>query len=51
MSRVKTDLRNRLTMSSLDTLLRISIEGPEQKDFDFSAAVSRWSGLRNRRIF
>ena len=50
MNRVKTDLRNRLTVSSLDTLLRISIEGPE-KDFDFSAAVSRWSGLRNRRIF
>ena len=38
MNRVKRELRNRLTVSSLDSLLCISIEGPE-KDFNFSAAV------------
>ena len=49
MNRVKTELRNRLTVSSLDTLLRMSMEGPE-KDFDFDAAITKWSALRNRRI-
>ena len=51
MNRVKTQLRNRLTVSSLDTLLRISIEGPDISQFDFSSAVTKWSSLRNRRIF
>ena len=49
MNRVKTELRNRLTVSSLDTLLRMSMEGLE-KDFDFDAAITKWSALRNRRI-
>ena len=47
MNCVKTELRNRLTVSSLDS---ISIEGPE-KDFNFNAAVLKWSCLRNHRIF
>ena len=38
-NRVKTKLRNRLTLCSLDNLIRISIEDPE-KDFDFEAAVA-----------
>ena len=51
MNRVKTQLRNRLTVSSLDTLLRISIEGPDISQFDFFSAVTKWSSLRHRRIF
>ena len=51
MNRVKTELRNRLTVSSLDRLLRISIEGPDISQFDFFSAVTKWSSLRNRRIF
>ena len=51
MNRVKTQLRNRLSVSSLDTLLRISIEGPDISHFDFSSAVTKWSSLRIRRIF
>ena len=51
MNRVKTILRNRLTVSSLDTLLRISIEGPERTSFDFERTVTLWSSKRNRRIF
>ena len=50
MNRVKTELRNRLTVSSLDSLLRISMEGPEN-NFDFNAAVLKWSTIRNCRIF
>ena len=51
MNRVKTILRNRLTVSSLDILLRISMEGPERTNFDFDRAVTLWSSKRHRRIF
>ena len=51
MIRVKTTLRNCLTVSSLDTLLRISMKGPEHTKFDFSRAVSMRASSRNRRIF
>ena len=51
MNRVKTLLCNHLTVSSMDTLLRISIEGPDISQFDFSSAVTKWSSLRNRIIF
>ena len=51
MNRIKTDLRNRLTVSSLDTLIRISTEGPERARFEFTRAVSKWASKRHRRIF
>ena len=51
MNRIKTTLRNRLTVSSLDSLLRISIEGPERTLFDFQRAVTMWSSKRHRRIY
>ena len=50
MNRIKTKLRNRLKTTTLDCLLRISIEGPELKDFDFQLALKKWSTIRNRRI-
>ena len=50
MKRVKTPLRNRLKTSTLDCLLRISIEGPNLNDFDFDLAVKKWGTIRNRRI-
>ena len=50
MNRIKTTLRNRLKTSTLDNLLRISIEGPELEDFDFDTAVNSWSAIRKRRI-
>ena len=49
-SKTKTTLRNRLKTSTLDNLLRISIEGPELEDFDFDTAVNSWSGIGKRRI-
>ena len=50
MKRVKTPLRNRLKTSTLDSLLRISIEGPDLEDFNFDQALSTWTSIRNRRI-
>ena len=46
----KTKLRNRLKATTLDCLLRISIEGPELKNFDLELALNKWSTIRNRRI-
>ena len=50
MKRVKTELRNRIVTKTLDHLLRISISGPDLKDFDFDTAVDEWGAMRNRRI-
>ena len=50
MKRVKTPLRNRLKISTLDSLLRISIEGPDLEDFNFDQVLSTWTSIRNRRM-
>ena len=50
MKRVKTPLRNRLKTSTLDSLLTISIEGPDLEDFSFDQTLSTWTSIRNRRI-
>ena len=39
LKRIKTRLRNRLSNRILNNLLKISIEGPEIKDFDFEKAA------------
>ena len=50
LSRVKTDLRNRLQNKTLNHLLMISIEGPDAADYSFDEACDLWAGWRNRRI-
>ena len=50
LKRIKTRLRNRLSNRILNNLLKISIEGPEIKDFDFEKAADVWGAQRNRRI-
>ena len=50
MKRIKTELRNHLKTSTLDRLMRISIEGPPSPDFNFERAADIWSGMRNRRL-
>ena len=50
MKRIKTELRNRLKSSTLDHLMRISIEGPPLSDFNFERAADIWGGMRNRRL-
>ena len=51
MGRIKTKLRSRLCNRSLNSLMFISIEGPDITDFEFSKVVQQWSRLRNRRLF
>ena len=50
LSRVKTDLRNRLNNKNLNHLLMISIEGPNPSDFPFDTACDKWAAMKNRRI-
>ena len=50
MKRVKTPLRNRLNTKTLDSLMRIRVEGPDLSSFDFELALNNWAKLRNRRI-
>ena len=51
MKRVKTTLRNRISTTTLDSLLRIRIEGPESADFNFAETAKKWAAIRNRRLF
>ena len=36
---------------TLDSLLRIALEGPDVDKFPVSHAVELWASLKNRRIF
>ena len=50
-NRIKTKLRNRLQIPTVDILLRISIEGPPTDQFDFSRALNQYKSSRQHRIF
>lgn len=47
---IKTCLRSRLSIKSLDRLLRISLEGPETGQFPFDRAFKKWASVKDRRI-
>ena len=47
---VKTNIRNRMFEKTLDSLLRITIEGPEVNEFHVKDAVTLWASKKNRRI-
>ena len=47
---VKTCLRNSMGTKTLDNLMRISIDGPELKDFEFKRAFLNWAKQKSRRI-
>ena len=50
MKRVKTELHNRMKTSTLDQLMRISIEGLPMDSFDFEKAADLWGAMRSRRL-
>ena len=49
MNRVKSELRNRMNTTTLDRILRVRIEGPE--DFPHIEAATRWSHAKKRGLF
>ena len=51
MNRTKTDYRNRMHTASLDSLLRVKIEGPSLQYCNFREEVARWSKAKKRRLF
>ena len=50
MNRVKTDFRNRLSRSRLDTYLRVGEEGPIIKDFETDRVIDCWWTEKERRL-
>ena len=50
LKRIKTAPRNRLKTETLDMLIRISSEGPNNTSFNFDHAASVWASKRNRKI-
>ncbi|XP_053385860.1 zinc finger protein 862-like [Mercenaria mercenaria] len=47
---VKTKLRNRLDTNSLYLLMKLNIDGGDQKSFDFAFAYRKWKNVKSRRI-
>ena len=50
MNRVKTDFRNRLSRSRLDTCLRVGEEGSDIKNFDPDRVINHWWIEKERRL-
>ena len=47
---VNTSLRNRMSINTLEHVLRLNIDGPDSKDYDFSRAFKVWARQKSRRI-
>ena len=47
---IKSRVRNRMKEETLDSLLRIAIEGPPVQEFPVSEAVALWAKKKNRRL-
>ena len=50
MKRIKTALRNRFKTTTLDCLMRVSIEGPSLSEFNFERAADIWQRMCNHRL-
>jgi hypothetical protein len=48
---IKTRIRNRMQEQTLDSLLRIAIEGPPLNSFPVNEAVSLWASKKQRRLY
>lgn len=47
---IKTALRNQMKDKTLDSIIRIVIEGPPLHEFPFKEAVHLWAQRKNRRL-
>ena len=47
---LKTRVRNRMNEKTLDSLLRIALEGPPTSEFPVSEAVKGWAAKKNRLL-
>ena len=51
LGRITTKLRSRLTNSSLNSLLMISMEGPPIQKFDVKPCLEKRRSVKNRHFF
>ena len=51
LGRIRTKTKSRLTNKFLNSLLTISVEGPDIKDFNIQECLEKWRGIRKRRVF
>ena len=47
---VKSALRSRLRLNTLDALMRVSLCGIDVGDIDWLAVMQEWRNMRDRRI-
>jgi len=47
-NKIKTKDRNLLATNTLDMLMRVSLEGPESKNFNYMRAYTIWSNQKRR---
>ena len=47
LSRIKTNIRNRLSSKILNDLMTITVEGPPPDEFPYDQACDIWAGWRN----
>ena len=47
---IKTSIQNRMAEKTVDSLLRIAIEGPSVNEYPIADAVSLWARKKNRRL-
>lgn len=50
LTRIKTNIRNRLSSNILQDLMMISVEGPALNQYPFDQACDNWGSSRNHRI-
>ncbi len=50
MKRIKSPIRNRLKTVTTDCLLRISMEGPHESEWDPTQALRKWESSGNRKL-
>ena len=51
MGRIKTKFKSRLCNQSMNSLMFISIKGPDLANFEFSKVLLNWARVCNRRLF
>ena len=47
---IKTSIRNRMCEKTLDSLLRITTEGPSVEEYPITEAVTLWAKKKNKRL-
>ncbi|MCO5597856.1 hypothetical protein L7F22_051941 [Adiantum nelumboides] len=48
---IKDDMRTRLTIKTLDDLMRVSLTGPKTEEVEWDRVFDIWKGAKERRIY